>query len=696
MAAIGFLLQVACFGTLFGVALWSRSDAIGAAARLVLAGVPVWGILYLVFNQIRRVQAETLETQELRRAREAGVSTAIFEHDSEAMYIEEGRLQWMVKWLLPATTVAITLYLLLGHFIQWRWSFQTAFLKSELGGISRTDYPTLMMWFVVGIGFVSFLFARYTLALARLPAWGLLHAGASFTAGTAVVCLVLAIALMAGRTIEWAEPLAAYLIRVALVVLGLELAVNFILDFYRPRAPGEIPRPSFESRLLALISEPGGVAKSIAEAMNYQFGFEVSSTWFYQLLQRWFLPMLVAAGVVVLLMTGIVVVDADEQVVIERFGGLVRKTAGGLSPGIHFKWPFPIDIVRRAPVKRVRELVVGEATQEDDEDLSKAIVWTEAHDYVPELLLLVAAPKLAALSPLERSELGPVSRGSESAPVSLLMVSVPIEYRVKDIGKFLYTHVDALKLLEAVAYQHLSEYAAGVDVDQLMGPGREAFNRELRELIQRRLDELEVGVEIAFAGVRGAHPPSEKQVAEAFQGVISAQTKSAATVNAADGEAQRILTAVAGTEARARLLDEAIQERDRLSKDGETDGSRRADADERVRDLFMGNPAKGITPMSGRAAAIVAGSVGAARDWMSREEAKRRSFQAEVAAYQAAPTLYPQRKLMEIYNGLDRIRKYLIVGDPSNVIIEYQTSEQGGLDRVLTEAIESERKKRNP
>jgi len=39
------------------------------------------------------------------------------------------------------------------------------------------------------------------------------------------------------------------------------------------------------------------------------------------------------------------------------------------------------------------------------------------------------------------------------------------------------------------------------------------------------------------------------------------------------------------------------------------------------------------------------------------------------------------------------IRKYLIVGDPNNVIIEYQTAQEGGLDRVLTEGLEKEKQK---
>jgi len=70
-----------------------------------------------------------------------------------------------------------------------------------------------------------------------------------------------------------------------------------------------------------------------------------------------------------------------------------------------------------------------------------------------------------------------------------------------------------------------------------------------------------------------------------------------------------------------------------------------------------------------------------------------RAFSTEVAAYEAAPTLYSQRKILEVYAGISDIRKYLIVGDPKNVIIEYQTAQEGGLDRVLTEGLEKEKQK---
>jgi regulator of protease activity HflC (stomatin/prohibitin superfamily) len=690
VAIVGFLLQLAAFGTLLGLALWSKSDAIMAAARWIVPGLPIWVILFLVFKQLRRVSAEELETAELKRAREAGASDSIFEVDDEALLLERNRLRWLVKWLLSTTTVAAAAVLLIGHFLFWNWSLDAAF--SAEGGIRRAENPTLVMWFVVGLGFLCFLYARYAVALSRMPSWRLLRAGATFTAGNALVCLGLAIALGAGTNIAWAEPLLAYIIRAAMVLLGIELTGNFILDFYRPRTPGIIPRPSFDSRLLGLIGEPGGIAKSIADAINYQFGFEVSKTWFYQLLQQWLFPIMVFTSVVVLALTSIVIVDADEAVVIERFGRPVTEPAAVLGPGLHVKWPYPVDVVYRAPVRQMQEMVLGEAARKDDEDPRKAILWTEEHDYVPELMLLVASPKLE--KPLESPTIPAAEpqreAGTESVAVSLLMVSVPIEYRIKDMRKFTYKYADPIALMEGVAYQYLSDFAASVDIDRLMGPDRTTFNDEFKNQLQKRLDELDVGIEVVFSGVRGAHPPAAEQVAATFLAVVKAQTDKAATINAADGEARKTLISVAGTEASATALNEAIVARDKLRGESGVDPQKLAEAEQLATDLMLGNPDKGITPLSGQAAAVLAEARGNATIQIAEASRKLQLFSTDVVAYSAAPELFKQRRLLEVYAGLQSVRKYLIVGDPSNVIIEYETSQQGGLDRVLSEGQESQ------
>ena len=307
------------------------------------------------------------------------------------------------------------------------------------------------------------------------------------------------------------------------------------------------------------------------------------------------------------------------------------------------------------------------------------------------MMLLVASPKLDTLSfdePADATSGTPSSRsgGTESVAVSLLMVSVPIEYRVKDSNDYLYKYEDPKKLLEVIAHQYLSDYAASVDVDELMGPGRATFNRRVKGELQERLDEHGVGIEIVFVGIRDAHPPAEGKVAETFHAVVAAETRQAALIHAAEGEARSILTAAAGTEARAVALDRAIQARNGLP----AGSPQLAKAEQRVEDLLIGNEAQSITRTGGETAALIARAHADATNRISRAAAKALTFGTQRAAYEASPELYRHRKRLKIFEGLDRTRKYLIVGDRSNVIIEHDTGKDAGLDQVLTEGTRKE------
>jgi len=686
VAGLGFWINVFFSTMLLGLARWADSSSILVLGLFTLIGIPIWAVLYLIYRQVRNVRAEQLETAELKRAQEAGDSTAIFEYDSEDFLIEQNRLRWMVRWLLPGTTVLIALGILVASLVDWGWTIGTAFQPPGEGGIARTTNPMFFMSFVVGIGFLCYFGALWTRELSRLNDWRLFHGAATLMSGNAMGCLGLAIALMASGSIEWAEPLFCVVGRVAIVLIGLELTVNLVLDFYRPRQPGFVSRPSFDSRLLGLVADPGGIAKSIAEAVNYQFGFEVSSTWFYQLLQRWIVPLMATTALLIILLSSVIIVDADEQVIVERLG--VVRSEQPLSAGIYFKWPYPFETAQRANAHSIGEIVIGEAKSDEKND-DKPVIWTEEHEYVPELMLLVAAPKSGSpdagdTTATSLAQLDLAGGTEQSVPVSLLMVSVPIEYRIKNVKHFLYNYADPIGLLEGVAYRFLTDYASSVDADELLGPGREAFNKRLHELIQRRLDQLEVGIELAFVGVRGAHPPAKDSVAAAFQATISAMMEKQAMITAAEGEARRILTTVAGSEDRAVNLDEAILERDRLQSDPDADPEEVAAIEREIDGMLEGDPVAGVEPLSGTAAILIADARADAFQKKAEAAAKVRAFATEAVAFETAPELYTQRRILDIYRGLNKVRKYVVLGDPRNLIVIYDTQEEGGLDRVLS------------
>src|SRR5207244_4187178 len=114
-----------------------------------------------------------------------------------------------------------------------------------------------------------------------------------------------------------------YLARVLCGLLGLvaiETLLNLLLEIYRPRVTGKIERPLYESRLVGLLGQPEGLITTAAQALDYQFGFKVSDTWFYRFLETRIVWLLLLQVGVLFLSTTVVFIEAGEQGLLEHFG----------------------------------------------------------------------------------------------------------------------------------------------------------------------------------------------------------------------------------------------------------------------------------------------------------------------------------------------------------------------------------------
>src|SRR5207237_10307150 len=98
------------------------------------------------------------------------------------------------------------------------------------------------------------------------------------------LCFVVALGI-AGVQIEFpkADFYAAHVLCGLLGLVAIETLVNLVLEMYRPRVKGKVERPLYESRLVGLLGQPEGLITTAAQALDYQFGFKVSETWFYRL-----------------------------------------------------------------------------------------------------------------------------------------------------------------------------------------------------------------------------------------------------------------------------------------------------------------------------------------------------------------------------------------------------------------------------
>jgi len=329
-------------------------------------------------------------------------------------------------------------------------------------------------------------------------------------------------------------PWDAFLSKVAffaLAILCVELLISFVSEFYRPRNQME-DRPVYESRLLSVFTEPGGIMRNIADSLDYQFGFKVSKTWIYGFFERSILPAVLLWMLLFWLFTCIAEVAPGEVGIRERFGAAVC-CGKSLEPGIYLKLPWPMENIRRIKVDAIQSVVVGDVIKKNGKELRPAIVlWTTEH-----------GGEKAEDAPSEGFLVANDQGGSEVAKaVSLLETSLPIHYKVKksQVFQYWFRFKDVPNLLKAVSEQESTRYFASTDFIKDMSSGRENIVLELKKRIQKAADSLGLGIEIVCVNMNDAHPPV-KDVAPAFQDVLAAKEQARTMVFAANAEAEKAL-----------------------------------------------------------------------------------------------------------------------------------------------------------
>jgi regulator of protease activity HflC (stomatin/prohibitin superfamily) len=654
VALVSLILSIIFFGISFFLGRWSGFVAVSAVSWLNLSVALIWFVLCLQFYQRSLAEQEKLDASQLVRDREA---SAIFQAGSERATLlsaSQRRLELFEKWFVPIFAAIIAAFQIgIGLYL----------LKVAGGEIEpETKQPLFCGIILTAVAFMSFLMSRYATGMSAQPEWKPLRAGGSSLLGVAVVCFILAICLAVAYifpNINWPVNVMAWVISGLLIVLGAETAVNLVLDIYRPRIKGRYSRSAFDSRLLGVINEPGGILRSAADAIDYQFGFKVSQTWFYKLLEEAIVPLVLFGAVSLYLFSCVVVVEPDEQAIVEHFGNPLNEAGETriLGPGLAFKWPWPIDIAYKYPTERISEISIGfvpKIDPETGEQERKPLLWGEKH-YEEEYRLMVASEQIGTESM------------TGTVPVSLVIAAVPVQYRIKDLYSFIYTHNEPETLLESICYRELTRFAASAKIetdeqkgieDSLLGAGRAAAAKTLTERIQKAVDEQDLGVEIVFVGLQGIHPPPE--VAADYQKVIAAVQKKQALILNAQAERNKTLGPVVGSVEKTEKLYELW-----LKYQQAEDANSPAEIEKIARELdFTFEGAKGSIFKKLREAQSYAFQ----KEVLARATGDR--FADQLKAYEAAPEIYLQeQRLSMLEETLDDIRKYVVVADQNDTQI---------------------------
>jgi len=677
ISLLGLVLQ-AMFA--IGTAIFARyaggDHAAMSAAIAMGVGCIVWFALVVLYDQHRRERIEALEADSLAAA-ESAAASAFDSSDSELRPAAQ-RLELITKWFLPGISLLVGALLLGIGYLRLAVGDHSALSLSDPDAFGMPGYSVFGGGMALVIGVVGFVFARFVSGMSKEPAWSALRAGAAQTVGASLLGLLLMVSLfvLAAKGPDWPHRALQIVVPVAMMVGGIEVFALFILDVYRPRAPGELMRPSFDSRILGFVAAPDKIAESVGEAINYQFGVDVTSSWFYQMLRRWATWLVLFGLVTGWLMSTLVVIQPHQRAMILTFGKVTRPDVG---PGLHLKWPWPVSQVL-TPAHTIdvgetgsREVktttgvqVMHLGTNPPDDDSNEPILWTTQHATIE--LLHVVQPSRASVT-------GTGSAGE----LSLVAIEVPVQYVIENVDT--YTRLSApgqqQRLLESVGKAVVTRYVSTLSVDQVISSDRSGIAAELRRELEAAFANLNdgagAGVRLTFVGVSGVHPP--RDVSPDFEAVVQAEQEREQMIEQARAYEISQLTGAAGS---VELANEIVARLDGV------DAMRALGASEAEIDEAELEVQKLLEGAGGDAGRLLLEA--SSRRWEAHmaERGKAALFAGQQAAYEASPRLYRSQLYFQALLEAMRGQRVYLSDVPMDSVLQLQDRGSGGRDVFST------------
>jgi Cu+-exporting ATPase len=218
-------------------------------------------------------------------------------------------------------------------------------------------------------------------------------------------------------------------------------------------------------------------------------------------------------GLAIYAFSGITQVGLDEVGVVRRFG---RPQSSNLSPGLHWRWPWPVERVDRIQPDRVRIVEVG--FRRSGGDVSPKL-WRSPHDdgieRVPDEAIMITGDG------------------------NLVEMQASIRYTVADPQSYLFDVRAPDELLRVAAEAVLREVVAGRTFPELLTRYRDSLQKDvLAKLNQRLQDYGNLGIRLEGMALHDLHPPFE--VVPDYHRVTMAMEARDRQINEAEAEKLRV------------------------------------------------------------------------------------------------------------------------------------------------------------
>ncbi len=204
-------------------------------------------------------------------------------------------------------------------------------------------------------------------------------------------------------------------------------------------------------------------------------------------------------------------VNPNQQGVVLRFGQLQDKTG----PGLHFRWPYPIDEVLLPDVTRNNRIQIGMRSAAGGSTMR-----AQAARDVPEESLMLT--------------------GDEN----IVDVDFEVQWKIRDAEKYLFNIQNPESTVKEVAESAMREVVGQSDIQSILTQAREEVRQKVTDLIQKTLDSYNAGIEIVQVQLQKVDPPGK--VIDAFRDVQAARADQVRLQNEANAYANRVVPEARG------------------------------------------------------------------------------------------------------------------------------------------------------
>ncbi len=221
---------------------------------------------------------------------------------------------------------------------------------------------------------------------------------------------------------------------------------------------------------------------------------------------------LVLVLLVVYLLSGFYKIGRSEVGVLTRFGKVVNSR---IPPGLHYAFPYPIDIIHKVPVRQVHTMDVLDFSTRYLSGSGRGASFSDVTGLEPYAI---------------------------TGDDNLVAVSLSLKYVISDPVKYLFNFRQASQSVSMVAGRVLTVMIARRGIDHLLTGDRSAFKRQLKAMLQHEMDALGMGIAISLVDITELSPPPAVQ--PYFEKVVNVKADSMRIINEARGyEGKRLARA---------------------------------------------------------------------------------------------------------------------------------------------------------